>query len=116
MNIIFEKWDEILETVKKEHALTDVSFKTWLKPLKIHKVENQVAFILVPSQQVGLEYISKKYALPLKVAISELTDSEFEVKFILPEDIQEEEKQQALSTTKNKDFPNPTPPYKNKGL
>lgn len=111
MNIIFEKWDEILETVKKEHALTDVSFKTWLKPLKIHKVENQVAFILVPSQQVGLEYISKKYALPLKVAISELTDSEFEVKFILPEDIQEEEKQQALSTTKNKDFPNLNPKY-----
>ena len=112
MNIIFEKWDEILETVKKEHALTDVSFKTWLKPLKIHKVEDQVAFILVPSQQVGLEYISKKYALPLKVAISELTDSEFEVKFILPEDIQEEEKQQALSTTnKNKDFPNLNPKY-----
>ncbi|MEE1030551.1 MAG: chromosomal replication initiator protein DnaA [Ruminococcus sp.] len=112
MNIIFEKWDEILETVKKEHALTDVSFKTWLKPLTIHKVEDQVAYILVPSQQVGLEYISKKYALPLKVAISELTNSEFDVKFILPEDIQEEEKQQSLATNnKNKDFPNLNPKY-----
>ena len=29
MNIIYEKWDEILETVKTEHELSDVSFKTW---------------------------------------------------------------------------------------
>ena len=29
MDIIYEKWDEILETVKKEHELSDVSFKTW---------------------------------------------------------------------------------------
>ena len=31
MNIIYEKWDEILETVKTEHELSDVSFKNWLK-------------------------------------------------------------------------------------
>ena len=27
MNIIYEKWDEILETVKKEHELSDVLLK-----------------------------------------------------------------------------------------
>ena len=92
MEIIIEKWDEILETVKKEHELSDVSFKTWLKPLKIHKIEDLVVTILVPSQQVGLNYISKKYALPLKVAISELTGADYDIHFVLPEDIQEEEK------------------------
>ena len=61
MNIIYEKWDEILETVKTEHELSDVSFKTWLKPLTIHSIDDQVVTILVPSQQVGLNYISKKY-------------------------------------------------------
>ena len=51
MNIIYEKWDEILETVKTEHELSDVSFKTWLKPLTIHSIDDQVVTILVPSQQ-----------------------------------------------------------------
>lgn len=45
MNIIYEKWDEILETVKTEHELSDVSFKTWLKPLTIHSIDDQVVTI-----------------------------------------------------------------------
>ena len=101
MNIIYEKWDEILETVKTEHELSDVSFKTWLKPLTIHSIDDQMVTILVPSQQVGLNYISKKYALPLKVAISELTGSDYDIKFVLPEDIQNVEKDVPVSTNYN---------------
>ena len=101
MNIIYEKWDEILETVKTEHELSDVSFKTWLKPLTIHNIDDQVVTILVPSQQVGLNYISKKYALPLKVAISELTGSDYDIKFVLPEDVQNVEKDVPVSTNYN---------------
>ena len=33
MNKVVEKWDEILQIVKIEHDLSDVSFNTWLKPL-----------------------------------------------------------------------------------
>ena len=101
MNIIYEKWDEILETVKTEHELSDVSFKTWLKPLTIHNIDDQVVTILVPSQQVGLNYISKKYALPLKVAISELTGSDYDIRFVLPEDVQNVEKEVPVSTNYN---------------
>ena len=42
-------------------------------------------YILVPSEQIGLSYISKKYYLPFKVAIAEITGTEYEIKFILPE-------------------------------
>ena len=42
MHIIYEKWNEILEHVRKEHELTDLSFKTWLLPLKIFKIEDHV--------------------------------------------------------------------------
>ena len=101
MNIIYEKWGEILETVKTEHELSDVSFKTWLKPLTIHSIDDQVVTILVPSQQVGLNYISKKYALPLKVAISELTGSDYDIRFVLPEDVQNVEKEVPVSTNYN---------------
>lgn len=113
MDIIIEKWDDILETVKKEHELSDVSFKTWLKPLKIHKIEDLVVTVLVPSQQVGLNYISKKYALPLKVAISELTGTDYDIKFVLPEDIQDEEKEQPVSSNynTNKEMANLNPKY-----
>ena len=113
MDIIFEKWDEILEAVKKEHELSDISFQTWLKPLTVHKIENKVVSILVPSQQVGLNYISKKYALPLKVAISELTGSDYDIRFILPEDIQVEEKEKAVSSNynANKEMANLNPKY-----
>ena len=64
MDTIKEKWNEILERVKEEHELGEVSFKTWLKPLTVHKVQDHTVTILVPSERVGLEYVSKKYKLP----------------------------------------------------
>ena len=93
MNKVMEKWDEILKIVKTEHDLSDVSFNTWLKPLKVYAVEGNVVTILVPSEQVGLNYISKKYKLPLQVTISEVTGmDDCEIRFILPEDIGASEK------------------------
>lgn len=89
MNIIEEKWTEILNTVKEEHELTDVSFKTWLLPLTVHAVENDTVTILVPSEQF-ITYISKKFTLPLKVAISEITGHDYEIAFILPEDVKQD--------------------------
>lgn len=93
MNKVLEKWDEILKIVKTEHDLSDVSFNTWLKPLKVYKVEGNVVTILVPSEQVGLNYISKKYKLPLQVTISEVTGmDDCEIRFILPEEAEVNEK------------------------
>ncbi|MCH1981577.1 chromosomal replication initiator protein DnaA [Ruminococcus sp. OA3] len=86
MNIIIKKWNDILDMVKKEHELSDVSFTTWLKPLTVHSVENDVVTILVPSTEF-INYISKKYTLPIKVAITEVTGISCEIKFIIPEDI-----------------------------
>ena len=86
MNVVREKWDEILETVKKEHELTEISYKTWLKPLEVYAVDdaNHLVTILVPSEQMGVSYIEKKYKFPIKVAITELTGIEYDITFILP--------------------------------
>ena len=73
MDILKEKWDEILQLVKTEHELSDISFKTWLKPLEIHSVSDHMVTILVPSEQMGIDYITKKYMFPIKVAIAEFT-------------------------------------------
>lgn len=96
MDIIREKWEEILYTVKVEHELSDISFKTWLKPLQIHSISENVVTILVPSAQMGVDYISKKYMFPIKVAIAELTGTEYEIEFILPEQARQRESQAAL--------------------
>lgn len=85
MDLIFEKWEEILITVKKEHELTDISFDTWLKPLTVYSVESNILYILVPSEQMGLNYITKKYTLPIKVAIAELIGIDYDIQFILKE-------------------------------
>ena len=98
MDTIKEKWNEILERVKEEHELGEVSFKTWLKPLTVHKVQDHTVTILVPSERVGLEYVSKKYKLPLKVAIAEITGEDCDIEFILPEDIERMELSEKASS------------------
>ncbi len=90
MHIIEEKWNEILEYVKEEHAISDVSFKTWLRPLKIQEVEDNAVTILVPSEQMGIEYISRRFQLPIKAAIGDLTGLDCEIFFVLPGDAEKE--------------------------
>ena len=85
MELILEKWNEILRTVKEEHELSDISFDTWLKPLTVYNIEGNKLYILVPSEQMGLNYITKKYTLPIKVAIAELTGIDYDIEFILQE-------------------------------
>ena len=97
MHIIQEKWSEILNMIKVEHDVSDISFSTWLKPLKVYKVEGNVVTININNQNIALDYINKKYLLPLKVAIAEATGENFEISFILPDEIEEEIKEKAVA-------------------
>ena len=45
MDKVIEKMDEILQTVKVEYDVADVSFDTWLKPLKVYEVKDNVVTI-----------------------------------------------------------------------
>lgn len=85
MEAVLEKWEQILQTVKEEHDITTISFDTWLKPLEVCAINGTKLYILVPSEQLGLNYITKKYELPLKVAITEMTGIEYELIFVLPD-------------------------------
>lgn len=85
MNIVAEKWDEIIHNLKIEHSLAEVSFKTWIKPLSVFDVSDNVVYITVPMTQ-SIDYITQKYLLPFQVCIAEATGQEFEVKFITLEE------------------------------
>lgn len=88
MDKVIENWDKILQTVKADYDVGDVAFNTWLKPLKVYDVKDNVITILVPSEQVVLiNLLNKKYKLLLQVTICEITGmDECEVKFISPDE------------------------------
>ena len=46
MDKIIEKWDEILNTVKQEYEISDVSFDTWIRPLEVFAIEGNTLYIL----------------------------------------------------------------------
>ena len=79
---IIDKWDEILKLMKEDFDIADVSFKTWILPLKPYSEENDVVSIILPEEQTGLKYIEKKSTTPFKVTISEVMNHEFDIKFI----------------------------------
>jgi len=102
MNIVEEKWPDIIERLRVEHSLLDVSFKTWILPLKVYDVIGNTVYILV-SLNGSIDYIEKKYLLPFKVCIAEITGQEYEIKFIEENDSSFEELEQlATRTVKSK--------------
>ena len=84
---IKDKWDNILQIIKTEYEMTDVSFKTWILPLKPHSLNNDILTIVVPGEQRGLSYIEKKYINHFKVTISEILNHEIDIRFISADNI-----------------------------
>lgn len=102
MNTVKEKWSEIIEKLRIEHSLSDVSFKTWIVPLKVYDVIDNTVYILV-TLNGSADYIEKKYLLPFKVCIAEVTGQEYEIKFVVENDASLEEIDKlALKTVKSK--------------
>ena len=85
MNEVKEKWPEIIEHLRVEHELLNVSFNTWIKPLKVYDVIDDTAYILV-NKDSSVEYIDKKYRLPLMLCIAEITGKEYEIQFVSEDD------------------------------
>ena len=84
LQIIKDNWDKILDTLKEEQELSDVSYNTWLVPLEPYALEDGVFTILYPGEPMGLGYIERKYKLFLTFTIEEITGIKCEINFILP--------------------------------
>lgn len=85
--LIREKWNFILETMKEEYEIQDISFKTWILPLRLYSVSSNTAYIIAPMENMGINYIEKKYLVPLKVTIGEVIGGEIDVKLVSEKDI-----------------------------
>ena len=88
MDAMKERWDEIKDSIRKEYDLSDISFNTWIAPLKLYNVENDIVTILIPSDQGhALNYITSKYKSFFQVTISEMFDHTYDMSFILEKDV-----------------------------
>ena len=85
---LIQQWDDILLHLKEEHELLDVSYRTWLLPLKVYSVEGSVVTILAPDANM-ITYIRRKYGLILQVTIEEMTGFECTVDFITEDTIKD---------------------------
>ena len=114
MSEIADRWDEIKEIIKNEYDLTDISYNTWIKPLKFYKEENHTVTILIPSDQAhAVRYITNKYKNFFQVSISEMFNDEYQISFILEKDIKKntEDEDKFNTYNINKENANLNPKY-----
>lgn len=97
MDDIKNKWETIKQTVRKEYEISEISYKTWVDPLKFYKTENNTVIILIPSDQShALNYISNKFKSYFQVTITEMMEHDYDVSFILETEQEQNEKSDTI--------------------
>ena len=110
-SLIESKWDDILKNLIAEYGITDVSYNTWLKPLKVYDVVDHVITILINDERIGppsINIIRNKYELLLKVSIEEIMNEPYEIRFVLQSQIDQEKKAPEPTAQKKKSSNGPT--------
>lgn len=92
MEDLSSKWEEIKESVKVEYEVTDLSYQTFIVPLKLGEIKNNTIYIITPKElkNQGLSHIKSKYYTPFKICINELLgrsfEDQYEIEFISEND------------------------------
>lgn len=117
-----EKWDEILEFLRTEYDVSPVSYRMWLQPLKVHKVDDSKDVIIfsVDDQlvgQLGIKHIETKYVPFLSTAIAEFTNKFYNLEFMLSSQIEQQKREEEAAMPKGRGlepenpFPSLNPKY-----
>lgn len=115
--VVEEKWGEILEFLKKEYGVTDVSYRTWLLPLKISEIDEvkQEIVISVDDTIVGpnnIQHIETRYSQYLRTAIAEFTSIFYDLKFVSSSQLEQQKKDvSATSSQSAKEISSPETYY-----
>ncbi|NLK99087.1 MAG: chromosomal replication initiator protein DnaA [Clostridiales bacterium] len=107
-NKIETKWEEILKYLITEYGITEVSYNTWLKPLKVYDVKDNVITILINDEIIGppsLNVIQKKYELLLKVSIEEILNEPYDINFVLASQMEIKDRKREPSARKVNHLP-----------
>ena len=66
-------WDEIITFTKEHNDISEISFKTWLKPMRLVSLNDNKLTVTVTEKSIGVAYVSKKYKAALVSAIHCIT-------------------------------------------
>ncbi len=103
-DLIQKKWSDILLFMKNEFEYTDISYQTWLLPLKPYLLDRDQLYIIAADNPFIVNIVSKKYKEPLSIAISKVTNLEVTPVFILESD------KDKIPTMREKNYGRPDTP------
>ena len=81
LEIIKNKWDEILAIVREIETIADVTYNIWFAPLKPYDIIEDRLVILVDKKQF-LDTIRRRCDQTLRIAIMEVTGINKEIMFV----------------------------------
>lgn len=125
MEELKQKWDFIIQTLKEDYDITDMSFRTWIKPIQVYSVVGDKITLLIPennndsdgkglSYNMRVGYIERKYLAAITLTIAEIMGREYDVTLmssIDKEKIDKKQKQKDTSASKNNNIQNLNPNY-----
>ena len=86
MHTIEKEWKRIIEYLRLEFEIQNVSFATWIEPLQIQKIVDQTVYLKVKSN-AWADYLKTRYKVPLQVSIEEVTGEVVDIIFVTGEEI-----------------------------
>lgn len=81
LEIIKNKWNEILNMVREIETIADVAYDLWIAPLKPYDILEDRLIVLVDKKQF-LDIINKRFKQTIRIAILDVTEINKEILFI----------------------------------
>ena len=94
-------WSNLLNELKDE--LSSLAYNTWFNDTKLYKLDNGIAYIIVP-MPIHKRHLNDFYGEIITTKLNKLTNSNYELKFYLQEEIEEEEKPSIIDNNSNNDI------------
>ncbi len=91
-------WSNLLNELKDE--LSSLAYNTWFNDTKLYKLDNGVAFIIVP-MPIHKRHLNDFYGEIIISKLNKLTNSNYELKFYLQEEIEDETKDSIIDEVIN---------------
>ena len=85
-------WSKFLTELKND--LTSLSFETWFKDTQLYKLDDGKAYIIVP-MPIHKKHLADNYSELILNHLNNITGTNFELVFLLKEEIKEEEEHKA---------------------
>ena len=106
LEILKSKWNEILDYIKHEYDISDVSFETWLVPLELCSIKDNIIYIIV-EENIGVAYMNKRFSKYFKVTIAEFLGEPYEICFISREEANNQSNHKKIDPSLNMKSDNP---------